>query len=149
MVTNPDQRAAVQRDPELISKAVEEVLRYALPGSGGGGLPRYAHADIEIGGVRIKAGEAVLLALGAANRDESAFPDPDRFDVSRETNAHLGFGHGAHYCVGAALARIELRIALGSLLHRFPNLELAVPLDALKVRENRLTGGLVELPVTW
>lgn len=149
LLTNPDQRAAVQRDPELITTAVEEVLRYALPGSAGGGLPRYAHEDIEIGGVRIKAGEAVLLGLGAANRDERAFPDPDRFDVSRSVNAHLGFGHGAHYCVGAALARIELRIALGSLLRRFPTLELAVPLDALTVRENRLTGGLTELPVTW
>lgn len=149
LLANPDQRDAVLADPELISGAVEEVLRMALPSGANGGLPRYAHADLDVGGVRIKTGDAVLLSLGVANRDEREFTDPDTFDVSRPANLHLGFGHGLHYCVGAALARVELRIVLGSLLRRLPGLRLAVPVEQLRPREDRLTGGLVELPVEW
>ncbi|HKN99253.1 MAG TPA: cytochrome P450, partial [Pseudonocardiaceae bacterium] len=106
LLDNPDQLALLRSDPSRLPTTVEEVLRLGgfqeLPG-----LPRYAHADIEIGGVRIARGDAVLLSIGTANRDKSVFPNPERMDLTREhpTN-HLSFGHGARYCIGAVLARI-------------------------------------------
>ncbi len=166
LLAHPDQRAALIADPRRAPAVVEEVLRMAAPGQLG--LPRYAHADIEIGGVTIRTGDAVLIYTSAANRDARAFRDPDRFDIGRfETgrpdtgrpdtgrfdggrlDAHLAFGHGAHYCVGAGLARVELRAVFGTLFQRFPTLALAVPLAGLRERPDRVTGGLAELLVTW
>jgi cytochrome P450 len=112
-------------------------------------MPRYANADVEIAGVTIREGEAVLLAGTVANRDRRVFDDPDRFDIARKPNPHIGFGHGARFCIGATLARIELRAVFGALFERFRTLELAVPLDELKLRNDLLTGGLAELPVRW
>jgi pentalenolactone synthase len=100
--------------------------------------------------VRIRAGDLVMLDIGAANHDASVFADPDRFDVARRAAAaHMTFGHGARYCIGAPLARIELRAVFSQLLQRFPTLRLAVPVEELTVRSGVLTGGLVDLPVTW
>jgi cytochrome P450 len=148
LTTHPEQRAALARDPELIPRAVDEILRMATP-SDDDQLLRYANADIDIAGVRIKAGDAVLIALTAGNRDPEMFPDPDSFDVTRPNNGHLAFGHGAHYCIGASLARVELHEVFGALLQRMPTLRLATPLDQLELRTDVLTGGLVSLPVTW
>jgi len=150
LLTNPEQRAELVTDPARVPAAVEEILRLSLGGGGQGGLPRYARADIEIGGVTIRAGDAVLLALGAANQDGRAFPDPDRFDLDRSCpHPHLAFGHGARYCIGATLARLELTAVFERLFQRLPTLELGVDIQALRWRENLLTGGLAELPVTW
>jgi cytochrome P450 len=148
LFTHPDQLDALRRDPGLAARAVEEMLRVAAPSDHG--LVRYAHADIEVGEVTIKAGDAVVLATAAANRDETIFPDPDRFDISREpTDVHVGFGYGSHFCLGASLARVELQTVFGTLFQRFPTLQLAVPADQLRPPVDRLTGGFEELPVTW
>ncbi|WP_163511122.1 cytochrome P450 [Fodinicola acaciae] len=150
LLSNPDQAARLRSDASLLPTAVEEILRLSGAGGGGGGIPRYAHADIEIGGITIKAGEAVLLPPGVANHDESAFDDPDTFDITRKGGTpHLAFGHGAHFCIGASLARIELQEVFAQLLTRFPSLRLAVPVEELQLRTNTLTGGLQALPVTW
>jgi pentalenolactone synthase len=148
LLASPDQLELLRADPSLVPVAVEEIVR--LAGGSGAGLPRYARTDIEIGGVRIERGEAVLLALGVANQDEHAFPHPDRLDLTRDhPNPHVGFGHGARYCIGAALARIELTAVFERLFLRFPNLRLTVPTSELTWRAHLLTGGFAEVPVTW
>jgi cytochrome P450 len=142
-----EQRKALQDDPSLALHAVEEILRFATTGSVG--LPRYAHADIVIGNITIRQGDAVLFALSAANRDPAAFTDPDRFDLTRQPNPHLTFGYSSHFCLGASLARIELQTIFTKLFQRLPTLELAVSAKKLRLRRQRLTGGLAELPITW
>jgi cytochrome P450 len=147
LLTNPGQQRALISDPGLVTSAVEEMLR--APGRSGGGIPRYARTDLRIGEVTVHAGELVLLDNRAANHDATAFPSPDRFDISRQGPAHLSFGHGGHYCIGAPLARIELQAVFTQLLVRFPRMRLAVPVQQLRVRSDVLTGGLTELPVEW
>jgi pentalenolactone synthase len=154
LLANPSAREALQRDPTLIPKAVEEILRLPTPLPNDptapvGGLPRYANAEIEIDGVRIQAGDLVLLDLQSGNVDERIFPAPEDFEMARATSAHLTFGHGPHYCIGAPLARIELQTLFGTLIQRFPTLRLAVPVADLRQRSHLLTGGLAELPMTW
>jgi cytochrome P450 len=134
-------------DPTRIGRAVEEILR--TEGMGGGGIPRYARTDLEVAGVRVRAGELVLLDTGAANHDGSVFPDPDRFDVSRHDAGHVTFGHGARDCIGAPLARMQLEIVFSQLIPRFPTMRLAVRVEELAVNTETLTGGLLEIPVTW
>lgn len=90
-----------------------------------------------------------MLAPQAANRDRRAFVDPDAFDITRTANPHLSFGHGTHYCIGAGLARVELQEAFSRIPARLPDLKLAVPRTELSLHDDRLTGGLVELPVAW
>ncbi len=150
LLNHPDQLAALRADPTLVDGAVEEILRMSVPGVGV--LPRYAHADLEVGGVRIRTGDAVLLSSSAANRDPSTFDDPDRFDLTRPTRGttgHLAFGYGPRYCIGASLARVELRAVFSALPRRLPTLRLAVPMDQLRLRADLFTGGLTALPVTW
>ncbi|WP_433352606.1 cytochrome P450 [Microtetraspora malaysiensis] len=148
LLRDPEQRDALAHDPGRAPAAVEEILRMAAPSQHG--LVRYAHEDVEIGGVTVRAGELVVLATFAANRDERAFPDPERFDIGRESeNAHVGFGYAGRYCLGASLARIELRAVFQALFPRFPTLSLAVPYEELEVRSDRLTGGFAALPVAW
>ncbi|MDQ4021783.1 MAG: cytochrome P450 [Actinomycetota bacterium] len=154
LLAHPEQADALRHDPALIEPAVEEILRSWLPMRTSGteqaaGLPRYANIDFAFGGVTIQTGELVMLGLRQANLDEQLFPEPDRFDVRRAHNPHLTFGHGPRFCVGAPLARIELQTVFAALLDRFPTLRLAVPIEALRGRDELLTGGLVELPVTW
>jgi pentalenolactone synthase len=155
LLQNPDQREALLRDPELVSSTVEEILRHPLRTSVPSGsvqdlgLPRWAKTDIEVEGVTIPAGDLVLLNNRAANLDDHVFDHPEAFDVTRADNPHLAFGHGPRFCVGAPLARIELQTVFGTLLQRFPTLRLAVPVEELRPRSDLLTGGLLELPVTW
>jgi len=135
-------------DPEGQAQAtVEEVLR--MTATGDLGLLRYAREDVEVEGVTMKRGDCVLLSSGAANRDPSVFTDPEEFDPTRSPNIHLAFGHGAHFCIGASLARTELRIALSTLFRRIPGIRLAVAPNDLEVRPGSIAGGLVSLPVTW
>jgi pentalenolactone synthase len=147
LLTFDDQRRALQENPALIAQVVEEVLRMAVPGPGL--MPRYATADIDIDGTTITAGDLVLLGNGAANRDPSAFVDPDRFDATRESNQHVAFGYGPRFCLGAGLARVELNCALARLFARFTELRLGVPVEDLRLRDDVFTGGLVSLPVVW
>jgi pentalenolactone synthase len=147
LLTHSDQRRLLLRRPKLLPAAVEEILR--ATGAGGGWVPRWVRRDVEIGGVTLRAGEAVLLHVASANYDEEAFAEPDEFDITRNPNMHLAFGQGARYCIGAPLARIELQAVISRLIPRLPSMRLAVPLDTLGVRTGLLTGGLAELPVTW
>jgi cytochrome P450 len=147
LLSEPGRWRELGADPERIGAAVEEVLR--IQGGGGGGIPRYARTDVEIAGVTVRAGELVLFDVGAANHDGDAFPDPDRFDPGRGAGGHLAFGHGSRYCIGAPLARVELQVVLSQLVSRFPGMRLAVGVDELRFRTDVLTGGLLELPVTW
>ena len=147
LLHNPEQLEALKRDPALVSAAVEEIMRLASPNDHG--LARYTREDVEIDGVQIKAGELCVLVTAAANRDESVFVDPERFDIGRDPQPHLGFGYAIRYCLGANLARVELRAVFGTLFQRFPDLRLAVPLERLPQRPDRLTGGFSAIPVTW
>ncbi|MGE7390462.1 cytochrome P450 family protein [Streptomyces sp. NPDC004126] len=127
LLTNPEQLEAVQANRELLPQAIEEMVRFE--GSVETSTFRYALEDVEIGGTLIPRGAVVQIALASANRDPEKFPEPDRLDVTREglQGNHLGFGFGAHYCLGAPLARLELEICLTSLLDRFPDMVLAMP----------------------
>jgi cytochrome P450 len=154
LLTTPDQREALQREPELVAGAVEEILRSPAPllevgRRGPGGLPRYASAAIDVGGAAVEPGDLLMLDVRGANRDPTRWADPDRFDVGRADNPHLAFGHGPHFCLGAPLARIELQVVFGTLFRAFPTLRLAVPVEDLRPRTGLLTGGFEELPVTW
>lgn len=148
LLTNPQQLALLRARPELLPGAVEELLRY-VPLGVSAAFARYATEDLELGGVRIRAGEPVIAAMSSANRDATVFDDPDRLDVTRDAGPHLGFGHGVHHCIGAQLARMELRVALGTLLTRLPELALAVDEKDLEWKSGLLVRGLRALPVTW
>jgi cytochrome P450 len=143
LLAHPEQRAAFRGEPAQ----VEELLRLYLPGDES--LLRIAVDDVELGGVLVRAGEAVLPSVGSGNRDPARFADPDRLDLGRGGNAHLSFGHGIHYCLGAGLARAELQIALGTLFARFPTLRLAVPVEQVPRSSGRLIHGVSSLPVAW
>ncbi|OLZ52640.1 hypothetical protein BS329_13625 [Amycolatopsis coloradensis] len=147
LLANPDQREALRRDPSLLESAVEEILRRRM--TGGDTLAHYAGADIEIGDVTIRTGDAVVINFVGANHDPRVFPQPDRFDITRTPNPHLAFGHGRHLCVGRSLARGELRAVFGKLFERFPTLRLAIPVNQMRSNDNPIVGGLRELPVAW
>ena len=147
LLDHPAQMARLRADPRLIPGAVEELVRYVrigvLP------LARVTTEDVELGGVTIPAGEVVLPMTMAANRDPSVFSEPDRFDISRAPASHLGFGSGAHHCLGAQLARVELQEALRGLVTRLPGLALAVPPADLRFKPGMAIHNLRSLPITW
>jgi len=145
LLRNPDQLARLRSDPGLIGHAVEELLRLACPVDHAS--ERYAREDVEVGGVTIPRGSLVLVGLASANSDSAQFSDAERLDLGRSENRHLSFGLGPHYCLGAPLARLEGRIAIGELVRRFPDLRLAVPPEQLRSRPGILLRGLVSLPV--
>ncbi|MFF3850635.1 cytochrome P450 [Streptomyces sp. NPDC002328] len=147
LLSQPAQLRAVRDDPELIGPAIEELLRY--DGSVESATFRYATEDVEYAGTRIPKGALVQIALSSANRDPLRFENPDAFDVTREGNAHLGFGHGSHYCLGAPLARLETELALTRLFDRFPRIALADPAAGPRWMEVPFPAfrGLAELPV--
>jgi hypothetical protein len=130
-------------------RAGDHVLLAAWPGQDTLAAYSFAVVDQALRMVTVHAGDLVLLDTRAANHDPAVFPGPDRFDIAREGPAHLSFGHGAHYCLGAPLARIELQAVFSQLLARFPAMRLAVPLEQLRVRSGSVTGGLTKLPVQW
>ncbi len=132
-------------DDELLRSAIEEMLRYNGPVETT--TFRVAFEDIDFGDAVIPRGEAVMVALLAANRDPAVFPEPNRFDITRQPNRHIAFGSGIHYCVGAPLARLEGQIAIRSLVKRFPRLTLAVDFDDLVWSENLLLRGMKSMPV--
>ncbi|WP_410654067.1 cytochrome P450 [Amycolatopsis sp. lyj-112] len=144
---HPDQLAALRSDPGLTPTAVEEIMRFDGPADAS--LLRVALEDVEVGGVLVRRGEAVLAHTGAANRDENAFPGASRFDIGRRNAPQLGFGHGVHFCLGAALARLEGEIALRTLLDGLPGLDLAVPPSEILWRPPLSIRGPEAVPVTW
>ena len=147
LLENPDQLASVKADPSLWPNAVEEMLRY-LTISHNNAI-RLATEDFEIAGVTVRAGEAVVFPILAANHDPAAFPNPSSFEVAREgARSHLGFSFGIHQCLGQALARAELQAILPLIFSRFPDLQLAVPIEEVRVR-NTLVHAVAELPLTW
>ena len=121
LAEHPDQRREVVEDRSLIPNAIEELLRYEPPGPH---VARYVAEDVEYHGQRVPAGSALLLMLASANRDERRFEDADRFDIHRDFGQHVTFGYGVHFCLGAALARLEARIALDEVLNRFPEWQI-------------------------
>jgi cytochrome P450 PksS len=145
LLEHPEQLHKLQHDPGLMPTAVEELLRFASPVETA--TERYARQEMAIAGVTIPRGEMVFAVIASANRDERVFADPDRLDITRTPNKHLSFGLGAHYCVGAALARMEGQIALGTLLRRAPELRLAVGPRTLRWRPGLVLRGLERLPV--
>lgn len=148
LLRNPAQADRLRAEPELIGGAVEELLRYLTIVDTG--LPRVAMEDVELSdGLVVKAGEAVLLILSMANRDEELFPGATDLDVTRDARRHLAFGFGVHQCLGQPLARAELQIALSTLLRRLPQLRLAVPFEEVAFRNETLIYGLKQLPVAW
>ncbi|MEU6300273.1 cytochrome P450 family protein [Streptomyces erythrochromogenes] len=146
LLAQPDQLDLLRSEPELLGSAVEEFLRYDGPVNPG--IARFAREDVEIAGTAIPRGATVLIASAIADRDPVRFPDPDRLDITRQDNAHLAFGHGVHYCLGAPLARLEGQIAIGTVLRRLPGLALAVAPDEIRWRPGGLRGPL-SLPVTF
>jgi cytochrome P450 len=145
LLGHPDQLAALRRDPDLMPRAVDELMRWCGPQLMT--FPRYAREDTEIAGVPIAAGDAVAVSVVAANRDPRAFADPDRLDITRAPGraGHLGFAHGPHFCLGAALARTQTEVALAALLERAPGLALAGEVGYLP---DPATWRLAALPVT-
>jgi cytochrome P450 RapN len=135
-------------DPDLVPNAVEELMRF-VPLGAAASFARIATEDVQLGGQLVRAGESVLVELASGNRDRTVFKDPDEVDFARETNPHIAFGHGVHHCLGAPLARLELRMAVGTLVRRLPGLRLAVPADEVPWRADRLVRGVRALPVTW
>lgn len=147
---HPGELERLRADPGLIPGAVEELMRYLiLSGSDFVPATRVTREEVCLGGVTVGAGEAVIPMFNQANRDPAAFEDPDRLDVGRAPGSHLGFGVGAHHCVGAQLARVELQEALRGLLARLPGLRMAVPASALEFRPGQAVTSVRELPVTW
>ncbi|MBB0242579.1 cytochrome P450 [Streptomyces alkaliphilus] len=144
LLRHPDQLALLRERPELLPGAVEEFLRYETPNNLSS--PRYATEPVDLGGVTIPTGHFVMISWLAANRD-GRFTEPDRLDITRPAGGHLAFGHGIHFCVGAALARLEGEIAFGRLLARFPDIEPAVDPSSLRWRFSTAMHGLEALPL--
>lgn len=147
LLDNPAEMAMLRADPGLITRAADELIRYVRIGSTP--LSRVATEDIELGGVIIPAGEAVLPLFATANRDPSVFNDPDRLDLSRPLASHLGFGAGIHHCLGSQLARMEVQEALRGVVTQLPDLTLAVPARELMFQSGMGIHNLCGLPVMW
>ncbi|QUQ65825.1 2-methoxy-6-polyprenyl-1,4-benzoquinol methylase, mitochondrial [Kutzneria sp. CA-103260] len=145
LFAHPDQLAQLRDDPSLLPGAVEELIRFDGPVHMG--TFRYTKESVTFGDTVIPAGEVVMLSLLSANRDEEQFADADRLDLTRAPAGHVGFGHGAHYCLGAALARVECEAMLGGLLDRFPEISLAEPAASIPWQFTLLTRGVESLPV--
>jgi cytochrome P450 len=140
--------ATLRAEPDLFPKAVDELLRYA--GAAQLAIRRFTTEPVEIGGTVIPAHETIMVVLPSADRDPDRFVDPDLLNFARpDAHTSLAFGHGIHHCLGARLAHLEIEMALRTLLHRLPNLRLAVPIEQLHWREMFRGRGPVELPVTW
>jgi cytochrome P450 len=148
LLTNPDELALLRAKPELMPSAVEELLRY-VPINTAAMFARYAVADVRFGDVVVRAGDPVLPALHAANRDPEVFADPERIDLTRSPNPHMAFGHGPHHCIGAQLARLELQESLSELLARFPKLRLADGVDGVKWEYGVIVRGPSLLRIAW
>ena len=143
LIEHPEQYELLRQQPALVPAAVEEILRHVSPVMH---MARWATADVELHGQSIKAGGKLVMWYPSANRDESVFPDPDRFDITRTPNEHLAFGIGEHFCLGANLARLELIVMFEELMRRLPPLSVAAPPERLR---SNLINGIKHMPVRW
>jgi cytochrome P450 len=141
---NPKEMHKLIGEPQLMPRAIEEMLRYDCPVQS---TARYPKTDVTIGGVELKANVVTFVMVAAANRDPEHFPNPDSFDITREPNDHLAFGEGIHYCLGAPLARMEGSIAIGAALARFPRLHLLNLEQQFSYKGSYFLRGLAELPM--
>lgn len=144
-IRHPDQLARVRAVPRLLPSAIEEVLRYRSPVQW---MFRFTRREVQLHGQTIPAGKMVLPVIGSANHDPKHFDAPDRFDVARDPNPHIAFGHGIHHCLGAPLARLEARVALPDLLERLPELHLASD-EPWQPREALHVHGPARLPIRF
>ena len=145
LLRNPGQFTVLRTDPDIVDRAVEELMRYLSITHTGG---RVALEDVELDGQLIKANETVTISVQAANRDPEKYTDPDTLNLQRQATGQLGFGHGIHQCLGQQLARVEMRVAFPALVTRFPTLRLAVPAEEVPLRIDALIYGVRSLPVT-
>jgi cytochrome P450 family 142 subfamily A polypeptide 1 len=146
LIRHPEQRARLVRDPAKIPVAIEEMLRWVTPIKN---MNRTATRDTTLRGQKIREGDKLLLLYPSANRDERVFANPDVFDVERSPNDHVAFGgYGTHFCLGASLARLELRVMFEELLRRLPDLELAANAE-LPLRPNNFIAGIESMPVVF
>ncbi len=147
LLRHPEQLAAVRDDPGAAAPAIEELLRWlSIVHSA---IPRVTTTEVEVAGVPIPAGELVFVSLPSGNRDPGFIDSPELLDISRGAPGHLAFGHGVHHCLGAPLARMEMRIAFPALLRRFPTLALAEDFDDVQFRSFHFIYGLKSLEVGW
>jgi cytochrome P450 len=150
LARHPGQLANLRGDdPAAIVRAVDELTRFVQLGENGILLPRVTTEEVELSGVTLPAGSVVLPSVISANHDATVFTDPERLDLTRAANPHLAYGIGPHYCLGAALARMELAEALGGLLRRLPGIRIAVPETALRFKPGLVVRSVENLPVTW
>ncbi|MFS8103567.1 cytochrome P450 [Lentzea alba] len=142
---HPDAMKRLRENPDGLPNAIEELLRF-IPLGSGAGFTRIATEDVQVGNALVKEGDAVLVVVSSANHDESVYPKSDELDLEREVGQHLQFGHGIHFCLGSQLARMELQVALGTLLRRMPGLRLEEPVE---FRKGSLVRGPLKLVVGW
>ncbi|MGH3580466.1 MAG: cytochrome P450, partial [Mycobacterium sp.] len=147
LLRHPEQLARVRDDPDAIGPAIEELLRWLSVVQHA--IPRFTTAEVEVAGVVIPAHWLVFASLPSGNRDPSFVEDPDVLDIGRGAPGHLAFGHGVHHCLGAPLARMEMRIAFPALFRRFPGLTLAEDFDDVEFRSFHFIYGLRSLAVRW
>lgn len=145
LLRHPDQLRRLRAQPELLASAVEEMARF--DGPVGHSRHLFATAEVDFDGTVVDRGDIVFPVLLAANRDPAVFPQPDLFDIGRNPNRHLGYGHGIHYCLGAELARLQVRAVVGTLLRRFPDLALAVDPTELEWTPDVFLRGVRRLPL--
>ena len=145
LLRHPDQFTLLRREPELLSRAIEEMLRFDPPVQA---TARFPKNPVSVGGTEVPAGATAVMILAAANRDPAKFPNPERFDITRNPNEHLSFGEGVHFCIGAPLARLEAHIVFEEMLARFPHLALAEPDQTLSYKGSYFLRGLESLKVT-
>jgi nocardicin N-oxygenase len=148
LLVHHDQLERLRSDLTLVPSAVEELMRY-IPLSSGTSLAWVAVDDVDLAGVHVRAGDVVMASGATANRDPSVFADPDALDVGRTPNQHVAFGHGTHFCLGAHLARMEIQVAISTLLTRFPDIRLSVPVEDAPWKVGSAVWGLAELPVDF
>ncbi|HLX05491.1 MAG TPA: cytochrome P450, partial [Candidatus Binatus sp.] len=141
---NPDQFDALKRDPSMLPRTIEEMLRYDGPVQS---TVRFTNEPVQLGGSEIPAGAFALMIVAAADRDPAQFKSPERFDITRDPNEHVAFGEGIHFCIGAPLARMEARIAFEAMLERFPRLKLKDPAMKPIYKGSYFLRGLESLPV--
>ncbi|TKH98761.1 cytochrome P450, partial [Bacillus cereus] len=147
LLENPNQLQLLKENPKLIDAAIEEGLRYYSPVEVT--TARWAAEPFQIHDRTIEKGDMVVIALASANRDETVFENPEVFDITRENNRHIAFGHGSHFCLGAPLARLEAKIAITTLFNRMPELQIKGDREEIKWQGNYLMRSLEELPLTF